>query len=42
MVQVELNNMYINIGADNDNEKLRTKNRYLSQQLKLIGNINIL
>jgi len=25
MVQVELNNMYINIGANNGNEKLWTK-----------------
>jgi len=34
MVQVELNNMYINIGANNGSEKLWTKNRYLLQQLK--------
>jgi len=28
MIQVELNNMYINIGANNGSEKLWTKKHY--------------
>jgi hypothetical protein len=33
MVQVQLNNMYINIGANNDSEKLWTKNTATSGKL---------
>jgi len=33
MVQVELNNMYVNIGAYNGSEKLRTKNTATSGKL---------
>jgi len=36
MVQVELNNVYVNIGANNDNEKLWTKTAISGKLIKAV------
>jgi hypothetical protein len=39
MVQVELNYMYINMGANNGSEKLRTKKNTATLQIRCKTNI---
>ena len=41
MVQVEMNNMYINVGANNGGEKLWTKKKHTATSGKLIKQVYV-